>query len=91
MRGANQVYARTIKELPLLPIELDRNMAATVQIGMHLSPKTHQEGGLAGTEPLNREAHAGTTLYQFIAAADPALGQDSFRNQPASSATSPAQ
>lgn len=66
-------------------------MAATVQEGMHLSAKTHQEGRLAGTEPFHREAHAGSAFDQVIAAADRAPGQECFRNQPASSATLPAQ
>ena len=37
-----------IEELPVLPVEFDRNMTAAVQIGVDLAAETHDEGRLVG-------------------------------------------
>jgi hypothetical protein len=48
--GAHQIYASIVKKLTRKPIQFNRDMGATIQIGMHDPIRTDCKGRLVGSE-----------------------------------------
>lgn len=80
-----------IEELPLLPVQFDRNMAAAVQKCMDLPAIAHRESRLRYPRSIDRETQAMTAVDQRVAVADQAPVQACCRSHAASSATLAAQ
>ena len=76
-----------IEELTVLPVQLDRHVAAAVQVGLNLPPKSNNEGRLADTMAIYRKTDAAAAFQQFSAGADQALIQACCRNHAVSCAT----
>jgi hypothetical protein len=48
--GAHQIYPSIVQKMPWKPIQFDRNMGTTIQIGMHDPFRTNCERRLLGSE-----------------------------------------
>jgi hypothetical protein len=66
MRRADQILARRIEKAVGQPVQLKRDMAATVQIGLHPALMTHREGTAGPALVQQLEAPAQATVLQQV-------------------------
>lgn len=59
-----------IEELARHPVQFSRNMAAFVQVGMHLPMETDHEGRNRAPFPFDNKANTATGLHNLSAEAD---------------------